>query len=103
MKPTIGKRAAQYKSSQGQEKPKTASQHYVEVNTHHNITMKREFMYIEDAKEAININTLETRVRLTRWLISQLKYYPKDKLIDSLIEVAERDRHRLQKEFKISI
>ena len=60
MKPTIGKRAALYKSSLGAEKPKTPTQHFVKVNTHSNIVLKRSFLYVEDTKEALNINTLET-------------------------------------------
>ena len=53
MKPTIGKRAAMYKSSLGEEKPMTPTQHFVEVNTHQNIVLKRRFMYQEDTKTAI--------------------------------------------------
>jgi hypothetical protein len=32
---------------------------FIELNTHTNISMKREYVYIEDVKKAININTLE--------------------------------------------
>ena len=52
MKPTIGKRAGLYKRQE--EKKLTPTRHFVKVNTHHNIVLKREFMYIEDVKEAIN-------------------------------------------------
>ena len=103
MKPTIGKRAEIYKSSLGEEKPKTPTQHFVEINTHQNIVLKRRFMYEEDAKEALNINTLETRIKLTRWLNSQLKNHSKEQLIKVLERMEDKDRHTLQKRFKISI
>ena len=103
MKPTIGKRAALYKSSLGEEKPQTPTQHFVEVNTHQNIVLKRRFMYEEDAKEAININTLETRIKLTRWLKSQLKQHSKEHLIEVLEQMEDKERHTLQKRFKISL
>ena len=60
-------------------------------------------MYIEDAKEAININTLETRIKLTRWLKSQLKTHSKEQLLEALEQMEEKDRHRMQKLFRISI
>ncbi len=101
MKPTIGKRAGLYKRQE--EKKPSAARQFVEINTHHNIVMKREFMYIEDVKEAININTLEERIRLKRWLIAQLKSNSKDKLVEALEVIADKDRHTLQKRFKISI
>ena len=101
MKPTIGKRAGLYKRQE--EKKPSASCHFVEINTHHNIVLKREFMYIEDVKEAININTLEERIKLKRWLISQLKQNSNDKLVEALEIMADKDRHTLQKRFKISI
>ena len=103
MKPTIGKRAAIYKSSLGEEKPKTPTQHFVEVNTHQNIVLKRRFLYEEDAKEALNINTLETRIRLTRWLKLQLKTKSREQLTEVLERMEDKDRHTLQKRFKISI
>ena len=74
---------------------------FVKVNTHHNIVLKREFMYIVDVKEAINIDTLEERIKLKRWLISQLKSKPKDNLVEVLEGIAEHDRHTLQKKYKI--
>ena len=65
--------------------------------------MKREFMYLEDVKEAININTLEERIILKRWLIKQLEgNTSKEKLIQEISKLADQDRHLLQKRFKIS-
>ena len=66
MKPTIGKRAGLTRMEE--DKKPSATRTFVEVNTHHNITMKREFMYLEDVKTAININTLEERIRLRKQL-----------------------------------
>ena len=101
MKPTIGKRAGLNKRKE--EKKPSAVRQFVEINTHHNIVMKREFMYIEDVKEAININTLEERIILKRWFISQLKAQSNDKLVGVLEEMAEHDRHTLQKKYKITL
>jgi hypothetical protein len=52
MKPTIGKRASIYQKET--EKKPSAVRKFVEINTHHNIIMKREFMYIEDEKQLIS-------------------------------------------------
>jgi hypothetical protein len=102
MKPTIGKRAASNKPQE--EKPPSAARLYVEINTHQNITMKRQFMYIEDVKTAININTLEERLILKRWFLKQLESgTSNEKLIEQLSNHAEKDRHLLQKKFRISI
>ena len=54
MKPTIGKRAAS--NIRQEEKKTSAARLFVEINTHHNITLKRQFIYIENVKETININ-----------------------------------------------
>jgi len=76
---------------------------FVEANTHHNITEKREYLYLEDVKEAININTLEERIMLKRWLIKQLQSNKStDELIQVLFDSEEKDRHRLQKDYKIT-
>lgn len=102
MNPTIGKRAGINKHKA--EKKPSASRRFVEINTHHNIVLKREFLYLEDVKEAININTLEERIILKRWLIKQFQNSnSKEKLINELSNLAEKDRHMLHKRFKISI
>ena len=102
MKPTIGKRASIYQKET--EKKPSAVCKFVEINTHHNITMKREFMYIEDMKEAININTLEERIKLKRWLINQLKKNTiKEVLIQALFDSSDKDRHTLQMKYKITL
>jgi len=101
MKPTIGKRAGL--SNRQDEKKPSATWHFVKINTHHNIVLKREFMYIEDAKEAININTLEERIKLKKWSISQLKQNSNDKLVEVLEAMADKNRHTLQKKYKITL
>jgi hypothetical protein len=76
----------------------------VELNTHHNITMKRKFMYAEDIPTAININTLEERIKLKKWLITQLQknHSPQD-LITLLTDSIDKGRHCLQKGFKVTL
>jgi hypothetical protein len=87
-----------------EEKKSSAVRTFIESNTHHNITMKREYVYIEDVKEAININTLEERILLKRWLIKQLQASRShEKLIQVLFDSEEKDRHLLQKNYHISI
>lgn len=83
MGPQVGKRS-QYNKSREEEKKPTPTHWFVETNTHHNIVMKRRFIYEEDAKEALNINTLKTRIRLTRWFKSQLKTQSKEQLLEVL-------------------
>ena len=65
--------------------------------------MKREFLYLEDVKYAININSLEERINLKRWLIKQLQTNKSiEKLILTLFDSMEKDRHLLQKHYRIS-
>jgi len=100
MKPTIGKRAGLYQ--QREEKPLSITRQFVEINTHQNIAMKRQFMFIEDAQTAININTLEERLKLTRWLLKQLQSGVRiDSLTQQLSKLEEKQRHTLQKRFRI--
>ena len=96
MKPTIGKGARTFVAHE--EKKPSVVRTFIELNTHHNITIKREYVYIEDVKEAININTLEERIVLKRWLIKQLQASKSpEELIQVLFDFEEKDRHRLQK------
>jgi len=102
MKPTIGKRAAS--NNVKEEKPPSAARLFVEINTHQNITMNRQFMYIEDIKSAININTLEERIKLKRWFLKQLESgTSNEKLLELVSNLADKDRHVLQKKFKVSL
>ena len=90
--------------TQKNEKAKTKAVEFVELNTNNNITMKRDFLYLEDVKIAININHLEVSVKLKRWLLSQLKnHIDRKRLLEVLEESADKDRHLLQKKYKISV
>ena len=101
MNPRIGRRSLYNKL---EKKPKPAVVEFVERNTKKNITMKQEFLYLEDVKTAINIQHLELHIRLKRWLIGQMKTEPTHgKLITILEKSVEQDRHRLQKKFKINL
>ena len=52
---------------------------------------------MQDVKAAININTLEERITLKRWLLKQLEgNTSKEKLIQELSNLAEKNRHLLQ-------
>jgi hypothetical protein len=102
MNPKIGRRAALYKPPP--EKKPSAARDFIMVNTHNNIALRREFMYIEDVKIAININTLEERIRLKRWLIRQLQQTVKpEELITLLFESQDKDRYRLVKDFGTTV
>ena len=101
MNPRIGKRS---RYNRQEEKPRSKSVLYVEQNTKKNITIKQEYLYLEDVKNALNIHHLELRVGLFRWLIEQLKKDPDSaKLSEQLEQLAERDRHHLQKRYRISL
>jgi hypothetical protein len=93
MNPRIGKRASHEKST-----PKLKVQIFVEKNTEYSIAIKREFMYIEDAKTAINMAILENRIlvrlEFVRWLNSKL---PSDLIIRKIDELNDLDHHRLVK------
>lgn len=97
------RRKSYYGKTEVEKKP-SAVRKFVEQNTHSNITMKREFMYIEDLKTAININTLEERIMLKRWFLKQLQdNISKEKIIEILFDSSDKDRHTLQKYFQITL
>jgi len=101
MNPRIGRRSLYNKR---EPKTKPAAVEFVEQNTKKNISMKEEFLYLEDVKTAMNIHHLEVHIKLKQWLLLELKknsnvqvYY--EMLSDSI----DKDRHRLQKEFRITL
>ena len=101
MNPRIGRRSLYNKL---EKKPKPAVVEFVERNTKKNITMKQEFLYLEDVKIAMNIHHLETNIRLKRWLISEIKKQPNYQKFSEIIkESIDKDRHRLQKEFRVTL
>ena len=67
--------------------------------------MKRQFMYIEDVKTAININTLEERITFKRWLIKQLQLdRSQEKLTQILFDSLDNERlifHNINYFYKI--
>jgi len=101
MNPRIGRRSLYNKL---EKTPKSAAVEFVERNTKKNITMKQEFLYLEDVKLAMNIHHLELNIKFKRWFLSEFKKQPNyKKLYESISESVEKDRHRLQKQFKIAL
>lgn len=101
MNPKIGKRSLYNK-----EKSKTVSQavEFIHRNTKKSITLKQEYLYLEDVKKALNIHHLETSIRLKRWLLKQLRSASSNEPLSEIInESVEKDRHTMQKSFKISM
>jgi hypothetical protein len=101
MNPRIGKRS---KYNKQDEKPRSKTVLYIELNTKKNITIKQEYLYLEDVKNALNIHHYELRIILFRWIVSQMKKNadPK-KLIDLLEQMSDQDRHQLQKRYRITL
>lgn len=101
MNPRIGRRS-QYNKMEV--KPKPASVLFVERNIKKNISMRQEFLYLEDVKTAMNIHHLEINMKLKKWVRNELnKSKDNIQLISYLDKAIEKDRHRLQKDFKISL
>lgn len=101
MNPRIGKRS---KYNAKDEKPKPKSVLYIELNTKKNLTIKQEYLYLDDVKTAMNIHHLETSIQLKRWFLDKSKSGSDIQIIRELLEDSiENDRHRLQKKFRISI
>ena len=101
MNPRIGKRS-KYNETQGQ--PESKAVEFIVRNTKKSITLKQEYLYLEDVKTALNIHHLEQNIHLKRWLIEQLKQSSAEaRLLSALEQSVENDRHRLQKKFRISL
>jgi hypothetical protein len=99
MNPRIGKRS---KYNRVEKKPLTKAVQFIEKNTKKNITMKQEFLYLEDVKTALNIHHLEVRFNMIKWMINKLSDSQENALlIKKLEESADRNRHHLQKKFGI--
>ena len=100
MNPRIGRRSLYNKLAK---KPKPAAVGFIERNTKKNITMKQEFLYLEDVKLAMNIHHLETNIKLKRWLLNEIKKRPNYQRFSEIInDSIEKDRHRLQKDYRIT-
>jgi hypothetical protein len=71
---------------------------FVELNTKSNIAIRDVHMYLDDVKLAININTLEQRIKTKYQFIELLKKSSSlQTVIQNLENSAKLDRHRLIK------
>ncbi len=75
---------------------------FIKRNTKKSITLKQEYLYLQDVKSALNIHHLELSIKLKRELIKQLRANPHT-VIESIENSIEHDRHRLQKKYRISL
>ena len=101
MHPRIGKRS---KYNATEKKPESKVVEFVRLNTKKSITLKQEYLYLEDVKTALNIHHLEQNIRLKRWMLKQLATgSPAARIISVLENSIEQDRHMLQKNYKIGL
>ncbi len=101
MHPRIGKRS---KYNTTEKKTESKAVEFIIRNTKKSITLKQEYLYLEDVKTALNIHHLEENIRLRRALLDQLKSGCRSEaLIEKLENAVDHDRHRLQKRYKISM
>ncbi|GAB4329547.1 MAG: hypothetical protein Kow00127_21890 [Bacteroidales bacterium] len=100
MRPGIGKRSG-YNSRENQEKP--AAVEFIEQNTRKSISLRHEYLILEDVRTALNIYHLENGLRLRKELIRRLKSGATfQDIIQELDEAAEHARHLLQKKYRIT-
>lgn len=96
MRRQIGSRAQKPK----EEKDKYLSVRYVRENIHNNLALRRDHLYLEDVKNAININALEQRILLRRDLLQMLESeMPIPIIKQRIFKELERDRHMLLKKY----
>ncbi|HPE54912.1 MAG TPA: hypothetical protein P5514_09005 [Bacteroidales bacterium] len=101
MNPRIGKRS-KYNAREVKPKPKSVA--YIELNTKKNITIKQEYLYLEDVKTAMNIHHLETSINLKKWFLRELGNDPKYENLKQFIDQSiDQDRHYLQKKYRITL
>jgi hypothetical protein len=102
MHPRVGKRS-KYNATE-QKKQVSKAVEYIHLNTKKSITIKQEYLYLEDVKTAMNIHHLEQNIRHMKWMIERLKSGARSEvLIRTMEESIEKDRHRLQKTYRIKI
>lgn len=71
---------------------------FVELNTKKNITIREHYLYLDDVKTAININTLEERHQSKLKFLEILRKGDSiNTIINEMEKSAELDRHRLIK------
>ncbi|MDZ7774487.1 MAG: hypothetical protein U5L09_02165 [Bacteroidales bacterium] len=100
MRRQIGKRAVKpEKETSG--KLKVVS--FVEENTQNNLVMRRDHLYLEDVKIAMNINTLEQRILLRKQILALLNNgISHDRLTQLLLQANEKDIHLMVKNYNLS-
>ncbi|HKK11046.1 MAG TPA: hypothetical protein VJ939_09420 [Bacteroidales bacterium] len=100
MRKQIGKRAV--KAEPKANKLKVVE--FVENNIQNNLALRRDHLYLEDVKSAMNINTLEQRIILRKQILSLLNEgVPATRLRQLLLQANEKDIHLMIKNYKLKI
>jgi hypothetical protein len=101
MNPGIGKRTVINKQDK---KPTAKAVEFIHRNTKKSIALKTEYLYLEDVKTAMNIHHLETNIQSKKWMIQMIKTNgSQDNYIPILENSLDKDRHKLQKMYKIKL
>lgn len=101
MNPGIGKRS---NSNRPEKKTTAKAVDFIYRNTKKSITLKQEYLYLEDVKTAMNIHHLETNILLKKWMIKQVKKNDdNNRWMEILENSVDQDRHKLQKIYKIKL
>jgi len=100
MRKQIGKRAQKPE----EEREKYLSVSFVKSNVQNNLALRRDHLYLEDVKDAMNINALEQRIRLRQDLLRMLESeIPVSIIKQRIFKELERDRHTLLKRYRLKI
>lgn len=98
MRRQIGKRAQ--KAEEQNEKFLSVS--YVKENVQNNLALRRDHLYLEDVKNAININALEQRILVRKDILRLLESdIPASLIKQRIFRELERDRHTLLKRYRL--
>lgn len=98
MRRQIGKRAIKPK----EQEQKLKAVEFIENNTQSNLALRREHVYLEDVKVAININALEQRILLRKYVLTLLdKQIPAERVKTLMSEANEKDLHLMIKRFNV--
>lgn len=93
MRSQIGKRA---KKQEEKHQPKTLSREFVENNLRKSISIREEYLVLNDVKTAININAVEQRILARNNVLKLLRQkITSEKLIEIIEEQNHYDRHRM--------
>jgi hypothetical protein len=77
---------------------------FIHRNTKKSIALKTEYLYLEDVKTAMNIYHLETNIQSKKWMLQMIKTNgSQDNCIPILENSIDKDRHKLQKMYKIKL